>query len=192
METKTPAKDAVGRANVDKAIISAASSKLRIEWVLIFFSLPSCPSRPASMWSPGSSRGSGSAFSDSSFLVNINTPDSDGCVVWAAKPLKAVHEFQSTFKAISRPPRPWSLVLESRVGTRPGEKTWRGRTCWRQPRRGYMPLDTLSLQQLSGGGLGTMLAKLTVKKPEFLNATAMEILWALFVAATFGLNERRT
>jgi 4-amino-4-deoxy-L-arabinose transferase-like glycosyltransferase len=48
-------------------------------------------------------------------------------------------------------------------------------------------LPTLSLRQLSGGGLGTMLTRLTINKPEFLNATVLAVLWVLFLAATLGV-----
>ena len=48
-------------------------------------------------------------------------------------------------------------------------------------------IPALKIQQLQGGGLQVMLARLAINKPAFLNASEIAILWVLFLAATSGL-----
>jgi len=48
-------------------------------------------------------------------------------------------------------------------------------------------VPALKISQLRGGGLTTMLTRLAMNKPEFLNAPVMAVLWVLFLASTFAL-----
>ncbi len=48
-------------------------------------------------------------------------------------------------------------------------------------------IPALKIQQLQGGGLHNMLARLAINKPVFLNASEIAILWVIFLAATLGL-----
>ena len=51
-------------------------------------------------------------------------------------------------------------------------------------------LKALSIGQLGNGGIATMLARLTVNKPQFRTAPVMAILWILYVAATLSLHRQ--
>jgi 4-amino-4-deoxy-L-arabinose transferase-like glycosyltransferase len=48
-------------------------------------------------------------------------------------------------------------------------------------------IPVLKIQQLQGGGLQIMIARLAINKPAFLNGMEIASLWALFLAATSGL-----